>query len=84
MRTVIPLHVRESFEPEVLDAMGAAFEEAWSSLCSSGERLSAQEICDARIHLARVILDLTTLGVREPAELRDRALASVMSSAGAQ
>jgi hypothetical protein len=84
MRTVIPLHARDSFDAEAVDAMGAAFEAAWSSLCSSGARLSAQETCDARIHLARVILDLTTRGVREPTELRDRALASVMSAAGAQ
>lgn len=59
------------------DLMGSAFEAAWEALCSSGERLSAQGACDARIHLARVILDLVQSGERDQRRLRALALGSL-------
>jgi hypothetical protein len=67
----------QPLEPEAADAVGAAFDAAWNSLCASGERLTAQETCDARIRLDRVIVDLARSGERDFIRLRDRALASL-------
>jgi hypothetical protein len=64
---------------ELSEAMGVAFETAWVSLCSSGERLSAQQACDARIRLARAILDYVRRGERNPARLSEYALDSLVT-----
>jgi hypothetical protein len=69
-----PLASRDSNTAEL---MGAAFDAAWAALCVSGERLSAQEACDARIRLARVILEGVRDGERDVARLRELALASL-------
>jgi hypothetical protein len=57
--------------------MGAAFEMAWASLCASGARLSAQQACDMRVRLARVILDLVQRGERDLVRLSRHALAAL-------
>ena len=74
---IIPIHPLAPLDPEAADAMGAAFEAAWATLCLSGERLSAQEACDARIRLARVIFNRVQKGERDPSSLRELALASL-------
>jgi hypothetical protein len=77
MEDTVPAPPLQPLEPEIADAVGAAFNAAWTSLCSSGERLSAQETCDARILLGRVIVELARTGERDTVRLRDRALASL-------
>jgi hypothetical protein len=79
MREAIAVHPLMSLEPGAADLMAAAFEAAWASLCASGERLSAQQACDARIRLARAILELARNGERDPGRLRQLALASLDS-----
>jgi hypothetical protein len=66
-----------SRDPTTAEVMGAAFDAAWTALCMSGERLSAQEACDARIRLARVILEGVRDGERDVARLQELALASL-------
>jgi hypothetical protein len=62
---------------DAADIMGSAFETAWASLCTSGERLSAQRACDARSHLARIILDRVRQGERDAGRLCEIALQSL-------
>jgi hypothetical protein len=57
--------------------MANAFEAAWARLKFSSRHLSAPEICDARIRLARAILERVQAGERDASRLRDLALASV-------
>ena len=61
------------------EIMANAFETAWAALCASGERLSAQQVCDARIRLARFILEGVQNGERDVARLSELALASLES-----
>jgi len=63
---------------DMAEAMGAAFERAWLSLCASGHRLSAQQACDARVTLARAILDCGRRGERDPNRLSEYALEALM------
>jgi hypothetical protein len=77
MEDIVPAPPLQPLEPEIADAVGVAFDAAWTSLCSSGERLSAQESCDARIQMGRVIVELARSGERDTGRLRDRALASL-------
>jgi hypothetical protein len=72
----------DSFRLAPLDSpaaeiMADAFETAWAALCASGERLSAQQVCDARIRLARVILEGVQGGERDVARLSELALVSL-------
>jgi hypothetical protein len=69
------LHFLVSFDDEVSEAMGAAFERAWASLSEAG--LSGERACDTRIHLARAILDQVHRGERDPSRLSESALASL-------
>jgi hypothetical protein len=62
---------------DAVDAMQSAFDLAWSTLCASGQRLSAQQACDARIRLARTILECVQDGERDPRLLRDLALSAL-------
>lgn len=57
--------------------MEAAFEAAWKARASSGKKLSAQQACDDRIRIARVILDRVQEGERDWVRLQDLALASL-------
>jgi hypothetical protein len=68
-----------SGDSEAHEAMATAFEAAWAALCSSGERRSAQQACDARICLARAILDCVREGERNVARLSASALESLES-----
>jgi hypothetical protein len=70
-------HFLTPVDPEVSEAMGAAFQRAWGRLCSAGERPSAQQACDARIRLARAILEQVHRGERCPFRLSEYALASL-------
>jgi hypothetical protein len=77
MGTASARHSLAARDSSIAEVMGLAFEAAWAALCTSGERLSAQEACDARIRLARVILEGVEDGERDVARLRELALASL-------
>ena len=64
---------------DMSEAMAAAFDRAWASLCASGLRLSAQQACDARINLARAILDCGRRGERDPRRLSEYALDALVA-----
>jgi hypothetical protein len=70
-------HPLVSLDPEAVHASDTAFEAAWAALCSSGARLSAPQACNARVRLARAILDGVREGERNSARLRDLALSSL-------
>jgi hypothetical protein len=74
------IHLLMPLDATISEAMGAAFEAAWASLCASRGSLSAQQACNARIHLARAILDQVHRGERDPARLSKLALASLTVS----
>jgi hypothetical protein len=80
MSTTTAPHPLVSLDPEAVDASDAAFQAAWAALGSSGARLSASQACNARIHLARAILDGVRNGERNSARLRDLALSSLARS----
>jgi hypothetical protein len=67
----------ETLDPEAADAIGAAFEAAWATHCRTGDRLSMRQTSDARVRIARVLMDCVRQGERDPSRLRERALASV-------
>jgi hypothetical protein len=66
-----------ALDPDVADVTGTAFEAAWAALHSSGPALTARQASNARIRLARAILDGVQAGERDSARLRDRALSSL-------
>ena len=76
------IHLLMPLDTEVSEAMATAFESAWASLCSSGERLTSEVACEARIHLARTILDHVQQGERDATRLSAFALASFASFEG--
>ena len=77
MSTTTASHPLVSLDPEAVHASDTAFEAAWAALCSSGTRLSAPQACNARVRLARAILDGVREGERNSARLRDLALSSL-------
>ncbi len=77
MSTTTASHPIVSLDPEAVRASDMAFEAAWAALRASGARLSAPQACNARIRLARAILDGVREGERNSARLRDLALSSL-------
>lgn len=73
-RTFDPIVV---FDREAADAAGTAFEAAWATHCRTGDRLSMRQISDARMRIARVIMDCVRQGERDASRLRERALAAI-------
>jgi hypothetical protein len=70
-------HPLVSLDRQAADVSGRAFEAAWAVLCSSGARLTPPQACNARVRLARAILEGVQAGERDSARLRDRALSSL-------
>lgn len=73
--SIIPLLKQAAFEPEMIEALAAAFEAAWSQLERSGSKLAspayrgpAQEL------LARRIIEMTQNGERDPSTLIEEAV----------
>jgi hypothetical protein len=77
MTETIVSHPVVPLDPEAAHVTGTAFEAAWAALCASGILFSAPQACNARVRLARAILDGIQDGERDSARLRDRALSSL-------
>ena len=71
---------RPLLDPQAFEIMANAFQHAWATLCASGERLSAQETCDARIVMSQVILEGVLAGERNTEQLRQMALSALDAS----
>lgn len=67
------------FDPDTAASMSDTVEEVWQTLRASGHVWTR----DMRVVIARLILDLAAAGERDPARLRDAALASFFLSRGA-
>jgi hypothetical protein len=77
--TTLPFPSRASasaFDPESIQILSDAFEDAWQSLHTSGTtlHLGGQEEQTSEM-LARYIIELAKLGETDPHRLRDAALA---------
>ena len=71
-----------AFDPEVLQVMSGAMNDAWRSLSEADTTLSdAMKAGMAREILARRILELATEGERDQQRLRDGALAAIKTEA---
>jgi hypothetical protein len=77
MSTERAFHPIVALDPAAADAIGAAFEAAWATRSRTGERLTVRQTSDARVRIARVLMDCVRHGERDPSRLRERALASV-------
>jgi hypothetical protein len=75
-RALTHLDARNATTAEI---MSAAFETAWSLMTSSRRRLSPKQACDARVRLARLILEKAEQGERDAMRLGRWAIASLKS-----
>lgn len=78
---IIPLLTQSAFDPELIETLVAAYEEAWKKVEQSGSafaspryRRAAQEI------VAKRIIEMAQRGEREPARLADDAAAYLARS----
>lgn len=74
--TLTPVDARDATTAEV---MSAAFEAAWASMASSKRRLSPKQACDARVRLARLIIERVEQGERDALRLGRWAMASLQA-----
>jgi len=81
--SIIPLLAQSAFEPETIDTLVCAFENAWqkvqqseSKLASPGYQRAAQEI------IAKRIIEMAQRGEREPSALASDAVAFLERSYG--
>jgi len=65
-----------AFDPQTLVLLEAAFDEAWLTLKSFGNRTVKPD------ELARAVLRLATEGERDPVRLHDEALERLLPSTG--
>lgn len=81
MARIIPFdrHI-DSFDPETAKAMAQAFDAAWKELSQSG-RVEAEPFRARRTRdvMARRILEIATMGERDPGRLREAALAAAQT-----
>jgi hypothetical protein len=75
-RTLTQIDARNATTAEI---MSAAFETAWSLMTSSKRGLSPKQACDARVRLARLILEKAEQGERDSLRLGRWAIASLQS-----
>ena len=66
--SIAPFLSKQAFDPEVTEAMGAAFDAVCRELA-----IDTKGIAEPRI-VARKIIELAQMGVRDADQLRDRAL----------
>jgi len=78
---IIPLLAQSSFDPEFIEKLVAAYEDAWQKIVKSGSmfaspryRRVAQEI------IAKRIIDMAQRGEIEPHQLADDAVAYLSQS----
>ena len=64
-----------TFDPEAVNVLTAAFDDAWNRLEASGAPYGTPEYAEAaRIHLARCIIGAARRGELDPKKLSDDAL----------
>lgn len=78
---ITPVLTQSAFDPEVIETLVAAYEDAWQKIERSGSafaspryRRAAQEI------VAKRIIEMAQRGEREPARLADDAVAYLARS----
>lgn len=76
MPQVIDLIRRKAaFDPETVNILTGAFENAWQSVQASGERLAQPAYASAtREVIAKYIIDMAQRGERDPGKLSDGAV----------
>ena len=74
--SIIPLLANASFDPEAVEILSAAFEEAWDKVRQSGSTFArpAYERA-AREILAKCIIDMAQRGERDQRQLSEAAVA---------
>jgi hypothetical protein len=75
MREALTLDPFDRRDTKSAEVMSAAFEAAWSLMGSSRGRLSPKQACDARVRLARLILERVEQGERDALRLGRWAMA---------
>jgi hypothetical protein len=65
------------FDPDAVNLLVAAFDDAWQSIKDSGPSLSDKQIELTRVTLAKYIIEQARHGERDQRRLRDRALLQV-------
>ena len=73
--SIIPLLANSSFDPEAVEVLSAAFEDAWANLKQSGSTFTrpAYEL-GAREVLAKYIIEMAQRGERDRRHLSESAL----------
>jgi hypothetical protein len=77
MREALTLNHLDGRDTTSAEIMSAAFEAAWSLMGPSKRRLSPKQACDARVRLARLILERVEQGERDAIRLGRWAMASL-------
>jgi hypothetical protein len=73
--SIAPFLSKQAFDPDVTEAMGVAFDSVCRTLA-----IDTKGIAEPRI-VARKIIELAQMGVRDPHQLRDRALEAFQDGA---
>ena len=74
--SIAPFLSKQPFDPETTEAMGAAFDAVCGAL-----GIDTNGVAEPRI-VARKIIELAQMGIRDPDDLRDRALETFQSGPG--
>ena len=74
--SIAPFLSKQPFDPETTEAMGAAFDAVCDAL-----GIDTNGVAEPRI-VARKIIELAQMGIRDPDDLRDRALETFQSGPG--
>ncbi len=79
--SIVPLLTQSAFDPELIETLVSAYEDAWRQVERSGSafaspryRRAAQEV------VAKRIIEMAQSGEREPARLADDAVAYLVRS----
>jgi hypothetical protein len=79
--SIVPLLTQSAFDPELIETLVSAYEDAWRQVEQSGSafaspryRRAAQEV------VAKRIIEMAQGGEREPAHLADDAVAYLVRS----
>jgi hypothetical protein len=74
--SIAPFLSKQPFDPETTEAMGVAFDAVCRAL-----GIDTNGVAEPRI-VARKIIELAQMGIRDPDDLRDRALETFRSGPG--
>ena len=74
--SIAPFLSKQPFDPETTEAMGVAFDAVCRALA-----IDTNAVARPRI-VARKIIELAQMGIRDPDRLRDRALETFQTAAG--